>query len=181
MPAKWASRFTLCRAWTVSGIRLWLSLVSECSVFLEKWAWSDLYPMFFISALCCKALTSFLKKIASLFSFCQRLSVYQMGAPGVEPECGCLTSFRTKIGSSAAFCPPVCGVFIMNEAFGWGSHLFWVKCFQPHLESLSGIKILGRKISSLSFWHSLLYSLNVRKAIYRACTVITCLIFHQLH
>lgn len=137
MPAKWTSRFTLYRAWTVSGIRLWLSLVSECSVFLEKWAWSDLYPTLFKVLCACKALTSFLKKIASLFSFCQRLNVYQMGAPGVEPERCCITSFGTKIGSSAGFCPPVCGVFY-NE---WGIWLGFSSLLSEMLSTSSWISL----------------------------------------
>lgn len=71
----------------------------------------------------CKAVTSSLKKIASLPSFCDWLNMNQMGAPGVEPEQAAPPPFRTAIGSSAGFSPPV-WVFIMNVAFGWGSHRF---------------------------------------------------------
>lgn len=84
MPAKWASRFTLYRAWTVWDVRLWLSLISECSVFLEKWAWSDLYPTLFISALCLQGSNKLFKEdCLSLFLLSEAQRV-----PDGSPRCG---------------------------------------------------------------------------------------------
>lgn len=68
-----------------------------CLSFLNAlFSWKNDYELTFL--LCssympcaCKAVTSFLKKIASdclyLSSFCEQLNVYQMGAPGVERGC----------------------------------------------------------------------------------------------
>lgn len=165
------------------------SLLSECC-FPGKM--NTKQPLSWVFVCACKAATSFLEMIASLPFFCGWLHTYQMGpkvwslSVAAQLSAGQQLRVLMILSSSLVFYYSYSysfsfKFFLVNSVFGWGPCHFWVKCFQPDLESLSGKKALRREITSFSFWHSLPYSLNIRKAIYRACTVIACLIFHQLH